>query len=111
MHNFAQTGSRTTVGAQAGYRNDRWTVTVWGKNLTDDDTAMDILRYIDTRMYTSVGGPPCSVISPNFNQSANCGPFFARNGSNIGGGAITPRGFGITLPRGRQIGATVQFNF
>ena len=111
VHNFAQTGSRTTVGAQAGYRNDRWTVTVWGKNLTDDDTAMDILRYIDTRMYTSVGGPPCSVISPNFNQSANCGPFFARNGSNIGGGAITPRGFGITLPRGRQIGATVQFNF
>jgi outer membrane receptor protein involved in Fe transport len=111
VHNFAQTGSRTTVGAQAGYRTDRWTVTVWGKNLTDDDTAMDILRYIDTRMYTSAGGPPCSVISPNFNQSANCGPFFARNGSNIGGGAITPRGFGITLPRGRQIGATIQFNF
>jgi iron complex outermembrane receptor protein len=111
VHNFAETGGRTTIGAQAGYRTDRWQVTVWGKNLTDDDTAMDILRYIDTRMYTGVGGPPCAVISPAFNQSANCGPFFARNASNIGGGAITPRGFGISLPRGRQIGATVQFNF
>jgi iron complex outermembrane receptor protein len=111
VHNFAETGGRTTIGAQAGFRTDRWEFTVWGKNLNDDDTAMDILRYIDTRMYTSVGGPPCAVISPAFNQSANCGPFFARNASNIGGGAITPRGFGITLPRGRQIGATVRFNF
>ena len=111
VHNLAETGGRTTVGAQAGFRTDRWEFTVWGKNLTDDDTAMDILRYIDTRMYTGVGGPPCAVISPAFNQSANCGPFFARNASNIGGGAITPRGFGITLPRGRQIGATVRFNF
>ena len=48
VHNFAETGSRTTVGAQAGYRTDRWAVTVWGKNLTDDDTAMDILRYVDS---------------------------------------------------------------
>ena len=112
MHNFAETGSRTTVGAQAGYRTDRWAVTVWGKNLTDDDTAMDILRYVDSRGYTTVGGPPCSVTgSPAFDPAANCGPFFARSGSNIGGGPIFPRGFGITLPRGRQIGATIQFNF
>ena len=112
VHNFAETGSRTTVGAQAGYRTDRWAVTVWGKNLTDDDTAMDILRYVDSRGYTTVGGPPCSVTgSPAFDPEANCGPFFARSGSNIGGGPIFPRGFGITLPRGRQIGATIQFNF
>ena len=111
VHNFAETGSRTTVGAQAGYRTDRWEVSVWGKNLTDDDTAMDILRYIDTRAYVSAGGPPCSVVSPNFNPAANCGGFFAWSGTNIGGGSITPRGFGITLPRGRQIGATIRFNF
>ncbi|MEK9933276.1 MAG: TonB-dependent receptor, partial [Luminiphilus sp.] len=63
VHNLAQTGSRTVVGAQAGYRTDRWEVTVWGKNLTDDDTAMDILRYIDTQAFVSQPGPPCSVIS------------------------------------------------
>lgn len=111
VHNFAETGGRTTVGAQAGYRTDRWEVSVWGKNLTDDDTAMDILRYIDTRAYVSAGGPPCSLVSPNFNPAANCGGFFAWSGTNIGGGSITPRGFGITLPRGRQIGATIRFNF
>ena len=111
VHNLAQTGSRTVVGAQAGYRTDRWEVTVWGKNLTDDDTAMDILRYIDTQAFVSQPGPPCSVISPNFNPAANCGGFFAWSGTNIGGGSIIPRGFGITLPRGRQIGATLRFNF
>jgi hypothetical protein len=72
---------------------------------------MDILRYIDTRAYVSAGGPPCSLVSPNFNPAANCGGFFAWSGTNIGGGSITPRGFGITLPRGRQIGATIRFNF
>ena len=111
VHNFAETGSRTTVGAQAGYRTDRWEVSVWGKNLTDDDTAMDILRYIDTKEFVSAGGPPCSFISPAFNPAANCGGFFAWSGTNIGGGSIIPRGFGITLPRGRQIGATIRFNF
>ncbi len=111
VHNFAETGSRTTVGAQAGYRTDRWEVSVWGKNLTDDDTAMDILRYIDTKAFASAGGPPCSVVSPAFNPAANCGAFFAWSGTNIGGGSIIPRGFGITLPRGRQIGATIRFNF
>ena len=111
VHNFAETGSRTTVGAQAGYRTDRWEVSIWGKNLTDDDTAMDILRYIDTKAFASAGGPPCSVVSPAFNPAANCGAFFAWSGTNIGGGSIIPRGFGITLPRGRQIGATIRFNF
>ena len=110
VHNFAETGSRTTVGAQAGYRTDRWTFTVWGKNLTDDDTAMDILRYVDSRQYTTVGGPPCAVVGFG-DPAANCGPFFARAGNQFGGGTIFPRGFGITLPRGRQIGATVQFSF
>ena len=56
VHNFAETGGRTTVGAQAGYRTDRWEIVVWGKNLTDDDAAMDILRYVDSRGYTSVVG-------------------------------------------------------
>ena len=99
------------VGAQAGYRTDRWEVTVWGKNLTDDDTAMDILRYIDTQAFVSQPGPPCSVVSPAFNPAANCGGFFAWSGTNIGAGSIISRGFGITLPRGRQIGATLRFNF
>ena len=111
VHNLAQTGSRTVVGAQAGYRTDRWEVTVWGKNLTDDDTAMDILRYIDTQAFVSQPGPPCAVVSPAFNPAANCGGFFAWSGTNIGAGSIISRGFGITLPRGRQIGATLRFNF
>ena len=111
VHNWAETGGRTTIGAQFGYRNENWEISVWGKNLTDDDTAMDILRYIDTSMFTSMGGPPCSIISPAFDPAANCGPFFARARTNIGGGAITPRGFAITLPRGRQVGATLRYNF
>ena len=111
VHNLAETGDRTTIGAQAGYRNDNWELSIWGKNLTDDDAAMDILRYIDTSMFSSVGGPPCSVISPAFDARQNCGPFLTRARTNIGGGSITPRGFGISLARGRQFGATIRYNF
>ena len=75
------------------------------------DLGGGLLRYIDTQAFVSQPGPPCSVISPAFNPAANCGGFFAWSGTNIGGGSVIPRGFGITLPRGRQIGATIRFNF
>jgi hypothetical protein len=58
---------------------------LWGRNVTDDDTPLDILRYIDTRGQTSqqllVQGIPIA------------------------------RGFAITPPRGRQMGLTVNFRF
>ena len=113
VHNLAETGDATRVGLQGGLRTENWDFTLWVKNLFDDDTAQDILRYIDWRDYTYAGELPCSAVLPfpPFNGAANCLPYLARSASNIGGGTISPRGFAITLPRGRQIGGTFRFRF
>ncbi|MBM4234438.1 MAG: TonB-dependent receptor, partial [Gammaproteobacteria bacterium] len=49
LHNLAETGARTYVNARAAVETDTWNVTLWGRNMNDDDTALDILRYIDGR--------------------------------------------------------------
>ncbi len=110
VHNLAETGDATRVGMQFGLRADRWDFTVWGKNIFDDDTALDILRYIDTQAYTNKPFIPCPAFPPIFRTGENCGPYFLRTTSPAFQ-TIVPRGFGITLPRGRQIGATFNLRF
>ena len=83
VHNLAETGDRTYVGLRTGIRAENWDVMLWGKNVTDEDAVIDILRYIDT----SNGG---ISFFPNF---------------------FIPRGFGLTLPRGRQFGVTASYRF
>lgn len=87
-HNLIETGDRSLVGLRAGLAFDRWDVSLWAKNLLDDDTPVDVVRYFDRR-YESL---------PNFPQQG------ARP-------SATPRGFAIPLPRGRQVGATLQYRF
>jgi outer membrane receptor protein involved in Fe transport len=103
VHNLAETGARTIVGLQTGIEAENWDLTLWAKNLFDDDTAQDILRYIDTQDYTNAPVVPC----PPFAPGRNCGPFFAWNAN----ARITPRGFAITLPRLRQVGVTLNYRF
>ncbi len=49
IHNLAETGARTYLNARIGLETDNWNVALWGKNINDDDTGLDILRYIDSR--------------------------------------------------------------
>lgn len=85
VHNLIETGDRTYLNLRAGIETDTWTVQLWGKNVTDDDTPLDILRYIDTRGQTSqqllLQGIPIA------------------------------RGFAVTPPRGRQFGVTASYRF
>lgn len=83
VHNFAETGDRTYVGIRTGVRSENWDLMFWGKNITDDDTVIDILRYIDTS-----------------NRGISFFPNF-----------FIPRGFGLTLPRGRQFGLSANYRF
>ncbi len=85
VHNLIETGDRTYLNLRAGIEADSWTIQVWGKNLTDDDTPLDILRYIDTRGQTS--------------QQLLLQSIPIR------------RGFAITPPRGRQVGITASYRF
>jgi len=85
VHNLIETGDRQYVNARFGIETDNWNVTLWGRNLNDDDTAIDILRYVD-----GIGG--ATFVTPNGQTFGN-------------------RGFGISLPKPRQFGLSASYKF
>lgn len=98
VHNLIETGARTLVGLRMGVEAKNWSGSIWVKNLFDDRTPLDILRYIDRQNGLL---PTCnSLIGPGPTTAAQCA-----------GTSTSPRGFAITLPRTRQIGATLNFKF
>jgi len=56
IHNLAETGDRMYLNARLGLESDNWSVSLWGRNLNDDDTGLDILRYIDSRGVPGAAG-------------------------------------------------------
>jgi len=88
-HNLIETGDRHLVGLRTGFAAGHWDASVWATNLFDDDTPVDIQRFLDRRSGTL----------PSFPQQGPSRP------------SSSPRGFVITLPRGRQIGATLKYRF
>ena len=94
IHNLIETGAMTRVGLRVGVRRDSLEIAVWGRNLFDDDAPRDILRYIDRR----TGGLPSHARIPGYV-------------AELGNPSSTPRGFAITLPRGRQVGITLTYGF
>ena len=95
IHNLIETGAMTRVGLRLGVRRDTLEITLWGKNLFDDDAPLDVLRYIDRRGGTLAG---CARIP-------GCISGEVPNASS------TARGFAISLPRGRQVGVSLTYSF
>lgn len=89
VHNLIETGDRHLTGLRAGFDTGNWEAVIWAKNLLDDDTPIDIVRFFDRR----------SGNLPSFPQQGPTRP------------SSSPRGFAITLPRGRQVGATISYRF
>ena len=56
IDNLAETGDRMYLNARLGLESDNWSVSLWGRNLNDDDTGLDILRYIDSRGIPGAAG-------------------------------------------------------
>lgn len=88
LDNLIETGPRRYLNLRTGLESAHWAVTLWGRNLTDDDTPQDILRFIDSRGQTS----PTAV--PGFPSVFD-----------------SPRAFVLTAPRRRQLGLTVALRF
>ena len=98
IHNLIETGALTRVGVRLGVRRDNLEIVLWGKNLFNDDAPLDILRYIDRRTgslpaCTGRGAVPGCIAGQVPNASG------------------TPRGFAISLPRGRQVGVSLSYSF
>jgi iron complex outermembrane receptor protein len=88
-HNLIKTGVQNLVGLRTGISVKAWEASLWVTNLFNDDTPVDIQRYFDRRSGTL----------PSFPQEDDTRP------------SSSPRGFGISLPRGRQLGATLRYRF
>ena len=93
--NLAESGDQTLVGVRLGLNAGNWNVEVFGKNIFDDLTPVDVLRYIDTR-YGILPSYPADPVT---------------GAPNSVGAAVTPRGYGIVLPRGSQWGVTAKYRF
>jgi iron complex outermembrane recepter protein len=102
--NLIETGDRTVLGARIGAKFENWDLQIWARNLTDDDTPVDVLRYIDSRAGSLVSctnvvtgstlpSPPTVAVRCAGNPSA------------------TPRGFALSPQLPRQYGATLTYRF
>lgn len=47
VHNLQETGNSVKVNLRAGIENDKYDISLWARNLFDDDTAGNIFRYVD----------------------------------------------------------------
>lgn len=97
--NFIETGNRALLGLRTGLAWGTSELTLWVTNLTDDDTPVDVQRYLDRQSGTL---PACT----SFVTAGTAPP-----GTVCAGSSTSPRGFAISLPRGRQIGATLEYRF
>lgn len=88
-HNLIETGDRQLVGLQTGLQHGRWDASLWVRNLFDDDTPADVIRYFDGR----------SGNLSSYPQQGSSAP------------SRTPRGFAIPLSPGRQAGITLRLKF
>ncbi|MFZ1624697.1 MAG: TonB-dependent receptor, partial [Gammaproteobacteria bacterium] len=100
-HNLIETGDRQLVGLQAGLQHGRWDASLWVRNLFDDDTPADVIRYFDGRYSSLATDPDGQPYNPPLPPTP---PGVARASS-------TPRGFAIPLAPGRQAGITVRLKF
>jgi iron complex outermembrane recepter protein len=97
--NFIETGNRALLGLRTGFDWNSAELTLWVTNLTDDGTPVDVQRYLDRRSGTL---PSCA----SFVTAGTAPP-----GTVCAGSSTSPRGFAISLPRGRQAGATLRYRF
>ena len=95
-HNLAKTGDQKLVGLRLGISGSNWDFEVFGKNIFDDLTPVDVLRFVDTESGTLPVLVPMDPVS---------------GAPNSVGASVQPRGFGIVLPRGSQWGLTARYRF
>ena len=96
VHNLAETGDTFLVNARIGVRQDNFSIAVFGRNLTNEDSIPLATRWFDLRYSGSRNGLPTA------------GTFDGRAAQIESG---NPRGFFGTLRKGRTFGVEGTFNF
>ena len=107
-NNFSWIGNDQTLNLRAGVEADRWTLTGYVRNLTDDNTPVAVLDFYN---FGSVDIQPlrdAGLIDAygNLRNSPNTGDATA-DANN----ARDPRLYGINPKRGRDVGLEFQYRF
>ena len=92
VHNTAETGETTLLNARIGLEAERWSFTVFGKNITDDDSITIATRWFDLYQGTAAGAGLTGA---------------AATGVDTGG----PRAVFYGLRKGQQVGAEMKVKF
>lgn len=90
VHNLAETGDASILGAQLGIESGNWTLLAYGRNILDEDSIVMATRWLQTP-YISTGFSP------------NIAPAGAATGA--------PRAFFGTLRRGASYGIEARYRF
>ena len=103
LHNLAETGDSTVVNMRLGVRSDDgWSVVLFGRNLTDDDTIPLGQRWFD---FGTGSARLCSAYAPP------CIPTDVAPGTVGGGDTGAPRGFTGALRKSRTFGVEFRYEF
>jgi iron complex outermembrane recepter protein len=91
VHGGANTGETTLVGGRFGFSNDNWRLSIWGKNLTDENSIPIATRWFDIYQGTPSTFPSQAGISTGFGTG--------------------PRGFFYAPRAGRTLGAELKWTY
>ena len=98
VDNLAKTGDAFLLNARLGIKTEQFSIAVFGRNLTDEDSIPLATRWFDLRYGAGTTGlPPAASVS------------FDGRPAQIETG--TPRAFFATLRRGRTFGVEASINF
>jgi outer membrane receptor protein involved in Fe transport len=109
VHNEAFVPAATIVGARFGVSNDNWSVSVFGRNLTDEDAPQIATRWFQWPLANlgspvNVPGAPSSILNTPV-STAGLVPAGSIVSTNF------PRGFFGSFRRERQVGVEVSYSF
>ncbi|MFM7395764.1 MAG: TonB-dependent receptor [Gammaproteobacteria bacterium] len=100
VHNLAETGDTNMLGLRLGVKSDDWSITAYGRNLTDEDTIPLATRWFDLRYGSGPRGlagiapvaPAGDTVTPTYDSGS-------------------PRALFAALRKGRTFGLEVSYSF
>ncbi|RMF97255.1 MAG: TonB-dependent receptor [Gammaproteobacteria bacterium] len=103
VHNLAWVPDATILNGKVGIGGENWSVSLYGRNLTDEDAPSMVTRWLQDPLFDFVGG----VGDPSAAGATNCpaGPF--RPDCEV----IWPRAFFGDMRRGRNYGIEFKVSF
>jgi len=124
VHNNPFVPSATLVGARLGFSTDNWSVSVYGKNLTDEDSVAVATRWFTNPYvgFSTIGAINSTPLQTGAGLAANGLPAFppangiatappAGTALNSVAAYALPRGFFAMLRRERQVGLELTYRF